>query len=157
MSEQLPVEFDIVRKQIFVENLGLGMTPVDAARTAGFTTNLKAVAKKLLDDSETKDMIESLKQQIAQRYDVSREKVLRDLVDAKEIARIQADPKGMVMALKEVSDVMGYHAPKQMAVEQAITVHDESKQRLRQMPDHKLLELAEDADFEVLKLEERKE
>jgi hypothetical protein len=157
MSSQLPVEFDVVRKQIFVENLSLGMSPVDAARTAGFTTNLKRVATQLLEDEETKEMVESVKRQIAHRYDISREKVLRDLVDAKEIARVQADPKGMVMALKEVSEVMGYHAPKQLSMEQAITVHDEAKSRLRQMPDHKLLELAEDANFEVLELESRDE
>jgi len=151
MSAQLPVKFDLIRKQLFVENLMLRMSPVDAVRAAGFDgVHLKRIATKLLEDEEVVEMIAVQKERIAEYYDVSRDKVLRDLVDAKEMARVQGDVKGMVMGLKEVSEVQGYHAPKQVAVEQRHLSGDVS--RLRQVSDEELLELAEEADFTVVEL-----
>lgn len=155
MGTQLPVKFDVVRKQLFVENLTIGLSPVDAAIASGFEHQPKRVATMLLEDEDVVAMIEAYKEQLKRKYDVSREQVLRDLVDAKEMARVQGDVKGMVMSLKEVSEVMGYHAPKQVSVDQRHTITQENaKHRLRQIPDDQLLELAEEADFEVVELRE---
>jgi len=152
MSRQLPVEFDVIRKQLFVENLTLGLSPVDAAQAAGFEVNLKRIATKMLEDEDVQEMIEGYKRKLEQMYDVSRDKVLRDLVDAKEMARTQGDPKSMVIALKEVSEVQGYHAPKHVSVEQTHTVQSNVKHRLRQVTEAELIELAGETEFTSVEL-----
>lgn len=152
MARALPVEFDPIRKQLFVENLILRMDPRDAAVAAGFTTSVATVVRRLLEDEDVQAMIEGHKAQLAQEYDVSKERVLRDLVDAKEMARTMADPKAMIMGLKEISDVQGHHAPKQMAVEQRVHHTAEVKSRIRMLPEDQLLELAEEADFVAVEL-----
>jgi hypothetical protein len=152
MAAQIPVEFDPIRKQIFIENLQLRLSPVDAAKAAGFTTNLARVAKALLADEDVQAQIESYRQQLAQKYDTSKDAMLHVLVDAIDIARVQADPKGMVMAVKEVNEMHGHHAPKQVNVEQTHKTPAQIKHKMRQIPDAQLLELAEEADFTPVEL-----
>lgn len=153
MAEKLPVEFDPIRKQLFVENMMLRLSPVDAARVAGFTTNLANIAKKLLADEDVCAMIEGYKQQLIEKYDVSRERVLQNLVDATEMARVQADPKSMVMALKEVSEVQGYHAPRQVSMNSSVNITtSNAKSRLRHVTDAELAELAGEGQFEAVQL-----
>lgn len=152
MPKSLPVAFDPIRKQLFVENLALRLNPVDAARAAGFVTNLKAVASALLEDDEVKERIEGIKAEIARKYDVSRERVLEDLVDAKEIARVQGNAHHMVMALNPIIDVMGYRAPKQLDVTTRREGDSNIKKRLRVITDQELIELAEEQGFEAVDL-----
>jgi len=139
--------FDPVRKQLFVENLLLGLAPVDAVRAAGFVGDgLVGLAKRLMKDEEVQALLEAGRQQIAQYYDVSREKVLQDLVDAKEMARVQGDPKSMVYALNPIIDIQGYRAP----VKVDATVRQEPvKKRLRTISDAELAEIAGQS-FEAL-------
>lgn len=142
-----PLKFDPVRKQIFVENLLIGLDPVDAVRAAGFVgSQLVKLAKRLMHDEDVQAMLEAGRQQIAQYYDVSREKVLRDLVDAKEMARVQGDPKSMVYALQPIIDIQGYRAPVKVD-----TTHraEPVKKRLRTVSDAELADLA-GQNFELL-------
>lgn len=148
----MPVEFDPIRKRLFVENLSLRLTPVDAARAAGFVTNLQAVAQRLLEDEEVQEMIEGVKAEIARRYDVSRERVLEDLVDAKEMARTQGLARDMVMALNPIIDIMGYRAPKQLDVTTRRMSDGLITKRLRVITDEELLELANEQGFEAVDL-----
>ena len=153
MPKKLPVAFDPIRKQTFVEGLTMGLGPIEAVRNAGFDGRLKTVAERLMEDEDVQQMISEYTESLKAKYDVSRESVLKHLIDAMEIAKIQADPKGMVMALKEISEVMGHHAPKQVAVEQHHTVErTDVKRRIRQIPDARLLELAGEDGFEVVDL-----
>jgi hypothetical protein len=146
-----PVEFDPVRKQLFVESLTMGLGPVEAVKAAGFTSSFKRLSERLLQDEDVKSMLEEYKETIKAKYDVSRDSVLKHLVDAMEIAKIQADAKGMVHALKEISEVMGHHAPKQVRAE----VHSQNvtqKNKIRQFSDEDLLELAGEKGFQLVEL-----
>ena len=158
MAKKLPVAFDPVRKQLFVENLMLWLSPVDAACVAGFTTNLVGIAKQLLADEDVCAMIAGYKAQLAEKYNVSRERVLEGLDDATEMARIQADPKSMVMALKEVSEVQGYHAPRQVSMDSRVNITtSNAKSRLRHVTDAELVELAGETQFEAVELIEHEQ
>lgn len=150
-TKHVPVAFDPIRKQLFVENLTLGMDPIAAVKAAGFTSRFTTTVRDLMADEDVIAMIEAHKRYIAEHYDVSREKVLRDLVDAKEMAKVQGDVKGIVMALNPVIDMQGYRAPKQLEVK-STHVNGNVRKRLRSISEDELIELAGEQGFEVLDL-----
>jgi len=153
MPPKIPVKFDLIRKKLFVENLSLKLSPVEAAREAGFDKNLPQIAAALMKDGEVQEMIEEIKQKIAEFYDVSRERLLRDLVDGKEMARVQGNVRDMVMAINPIIDIQGYRAPKELSVAHVdLRDGEKLKRHMRSISDADLLELAEEEGFKTVRL-----
>jgi len=151
-TTRVPVAFDPERKRLFVEGLTLGLAPTEAARNAGFDSKLKQISEKLLVDEDVSAMLAQYAEEMKRKYDTSRDAVLRHLIDAMEIARVQGDPKGMVMALKEVSEIEGHHAPVQVDQRHLVQHQGNVRHRLRQISDEELAELAGEGDLDMVDL-----
>jgi len=82
--------------------------------------------------------------QTAEELEITREKVMRGLLEAVEIARLQADPAALVRAWSELARMCGYYAPERKQVEVSVS----SKRMVDQfeaMSDAELLQLADQA------------
>lgn len=130
--------YDPVRKERFVEALCLGHEAISAARVAGFKGNLRTVARKLNDDPEVRAMLDAHRAEMREQYRFDRDKAVRMLMDSFAMAQSLADPRTMVTAVRELNEMHGHHAPRQVHAD--ITHKGEGVRLLAELTDQELLE-----------------
>ena len=127
----------------FAEEYVLDANATAAAIRAGYSARSAHVtACRMLKDPVVKAAVAERQGEIAEELEISREKVMRGLLDAVEIARVQADPGAMVKAWSEIARMCGYYAP----VKQRVDVSVSAKRMVDQfevMSDAELLRLAD--------------
>lgn len=144
--------YDPVRKERYVEALCLGHEDLAAARLAGFKGNLRTVVRKLNDDDEVRDMIAAHRAAMREQHRFDRDKAVRMLMEAFGVAQGTDDARGMIAAVRELNEMHGLHAPKQVQGEVKLTT-EAGVRELAQAADAELLELLDGAiegEFEVL-------
>lgn len=85
--------------------------------------------------------IARIKADTAANTGVTKENVVEMLKDAAELAKMQADPMGMVSAARELGKMLGFYAPEVKKITKGIDQQDFQK-LLESMPEDELLKLA---------------
>jgi hypothetical protein len=127
------------RQKIFVDAILHGQSQTMAARTAGFGAPNQH-AYRLMKDPK---IIEALQQQHHKHekaVQMTRKQVMEGMLDAIEMAKLQADPGTMVNGWREIGRMCGYYA----AERKIIDVNISAKRvidKLESLSDAELLEM----------------
>ena len=87
-----------------------GMTQKDAAAAAGYApiANGKADVE---DSTSVQEELARIRAEVAKNADITKEEVVQLLVNAAEMARLMADPQGIVAAVRELGKMLGFYNP----------------------------------------------
>jgi len=136
-------EFLSDKRARFVAEYCLDQNGTQAAIRAGYApASAYSAAHRLLKKDEIRAAVAERQALVAEELEVTRQEVMRGLLDAVEIARLQADPAALVKAWSELARMCGYYAP----VKQQVDVSVSAKRMVDQfevMSDAELLRLAE--------------
>lgn len=114
-----------------------------AAIKAGYSErSAKVTASRLLTKANVRTAVRTQQEEIAKRLDLSREKVLAELQEAVNVARMKGDAQAMVAAWREVAKICGFYAPERKSLKTSETGH-EALRRLESLSDFELLALAD--------------
>ena len=127
------------KEETFLQGKEMGMPDHRAAAFAGYS-NPTAEAKRLRTKPHIAMRLADIEQQHQREMDISRHDVQRLVLEATEMARIQADPMAMLRAAQELNKMCGFYA----AEVKEIRLSDDQTKRKKQM------ELA--SDEELLRL-----
>ncbi len=123
----------------FVDEYLVDANGTQAAIRAGYgAAGARVAAHRLLTNVAISRAIEARRRVDAVRLSVDRESVLTGLLEAVEMAREQLNPAGMVAGLREISKLMGFHAPRPVRLEMG---EAPAMQRLETMSDEDLAAL----------------
>lgn len=105
------------KRQTFVNEYCIDRNASRAARAAGYSAvSAKVTASRLLTDANVRAAV-TLREMDAERaLGVTRERVLKALQGAFELARQQSDPAAMIAACREISRVCGYYPSERRTV-----------------------------------------
>jgi phage terminase small subunit len=131
------------RQQRFVEEYALDRNAARAARKAGYSErSAKVTACRLLTNANLQAALEAKEAELAARMDLSRERVIGELMGTVEAAKSQGQAGTVIRGWVEVAKIAGLYAPERLKVEL-----DSESERLRAkfegMTDEELLALAE--------------
>lgn len=125
----------------FVKYWAQGESILSASVRAGYTDG-GTYAYRLAKDPAILKIYHAEKEAYAQAVGMTRQRVMEGLLEAVEMAKIQADPTAMIAGWREVGKMCGYYEPvkKQIDVNIAGNVVME---RLNRLSDSELLKLIE--------------
>ena len=118
---------DDAKVKVFIEEMGLGRTPTAAARRAQYSSPFKQ-GKALIADPDILAQVQEIQKQNQKNAEMTREEVMKNLLDAYGIARSMDDPQSMIRAMAEVNRMCGHYAPEKKEINiggQATIVHAE--------------------------------
>lgn len=122
----------------FVEGLKMGMLPEQAAKYAGSTDPARFVQRNMQLEWVQVE-VKKIRDEMEQQMSMSRQKVQDMVVEAYDMAKIQAMPGDMIRACGELNKMLGYYAPEEKTINiKASRVQEE----LSVMDEEELLELA---------------
>lgn len=126
------------KHKLFADMISEGKSKSEAARVAGYhPSNADTVMRQ----EEVQAYLQEARAQIEDVSTLRRVDVLNIIMDAIDMARIQADPSQMINGADKVAKMMGYYAPETLKLE----VEGNSKalqHKLRQLSDAELYEIA---------------
>ena len=127
----------------FAEEYVLDANATAAAIRAGYSARSAHVtACRMLKDRGVQAAVAERQGEIAEELELTREKVMRGLLEAVEIARLQADPSAMVKAFSEIARMCGYYAPVMQQVDVSVSAK-RMVDKFETMSDAELLRLAD--------------
>lgn len=136
-----PLHFLTEQQKIFVNAIVRGKAPNVAARMAGYASP----------DQQGYSVVKSPKVQEAIRYlhrrhekaaDMTRKKVMDGLLEAIEMAKVQADSGNMISGWREIAKMCGYYAPEVKKIDINVTAK-RVIDKLETLSDADLLEMVE--------------
>lgn len=125
----------------FVKLWAQGETLLSASIRAGYTDN-GTYAYRLAKDPAILKIYHREKEAYAAAVGMTRQKVMEGLLEAVEMAKIQADPTAMIAGWREVGKMCGYYEPVKKQIDVNIT-GNVVMQRLNKLSDAELLKLIE--------------
>jgi phage terminase small subunit len=137
-----PVHWLSEQQLIFVKAVVKGTTPITAARMAGYARPDKAAAE-VMTSQKVKEAIQYLYKKHEKVADMTRKKVMDGMLEAIDMAKMQADASTMVSGWREIGKMCGYYAPEVKKVD--ITVSSKRViDKLETMSDDDLLRFVEE-------------
>jgi succinate dehydrogenase flavin-adding protein (antitoxin of CptAB toxin-antitoxin module) len=115
-----PVHFLTEQQKIFCNAIIKGKAPQTAARMAGYSQPDKQ-AYTVLSNPKVAEAIKYLHKRHEKVADMSRKKVMDGMLEAIEMAKIQADPAVMINGWREIGRMCGYYAPEVKKIDINIT------------------------------------
>jgi len=100
----------------FLEGIQMGMVPIQAAGYAGYK-NADKSCRDLLAKPEILAQYEAIKEQIRSEARITRKDIEAGVLDAINIAKLQADPLGMIRGYGELNKMQGNYAPEKRTLE----------------------------------------
>lgn len=129
----------------FAEEYVLDGNATAAAIRAGYSARSAHVtACRILKDSRVQAALAERQARVAEELEITRHEVMKGLLEAVDIARVQADPAALVKAWSEIGRLCGYYAPERKQVEVSVSAKRLVDQ-LEVLSDVELLRLAEQA------------
>ena len=128
------------RKQEFAELVGQGLSWNQAGKRVGLTTDTAIYAYK--NDPEVKKYLRTVHDENIRAMEMTREKVQALVLEAVDMARVQADPLSIIRGAQELNKMCGFYAPE----EKRITLTSEQRRTLSQfdgMSDEEIAKIAE--------------
>ena len=129
------------RMKEFVKLWAQGETILSAAIRAGYNDG-GTYAYRLAKDPAILKIYHREKEAYAAAVGMTRQKVMEGLLEAVEMAKIQADPTAMIAGWREVGKMCGYYEPVKKQIDVNIT-GNVVMQRLNKLSDADLLKLIE--------------
>ena len=106
------------RQEQFVENYVLCGNATEAARRAGYGERGAGVtATRLLKNANVLAAIDVLRAANAERFALSREAVIEELLAAIAVAKDQSNPQVVIAGWREIAKMCGFYAPEKRRVE----------------------------------------
>lgn len=134
-----------LRQQSFVHAYVESGNGAAAAVRAGYSArSAKVTASRLLTKANVQAAIRSQQAQIAKRLELSRERVIAELQEAVNLARLKGDPQAMVAAWREMAKICGFYAPAEKRIELGVK-EGGLLARLEKMSDSELANLCDKA------------
>jgi|JI10StandDraft_1071094.scaffolds.fasta_scaffold636558_1 phage terminase small subunit len=133
------------RQSRFVEEYAIDHNGAGAAVRAGYAPKSAHVtASRLLRKANVADAVRVLEVETETELRVTRSRVISELHNAIELARVRNDVSAMISGWREIAKLCGYYAPQMRAV--SLTASGSLLLRqLQDLPDSALVEMA-DAD-----------
>ena len=92
-----------------------------AAVRAGYSPkSARSIANENLTKPDIQDVLQARQAVMAKELQITRQGVIRGLLDAVEMGRYQQNPAAMVGALREVAKILGFFAPEVKRVELSV-------------------------------------
>ena len=129
------------RMKEFVKLWAQGETILSAAIRAGYNDG-GTYAYRLAKDPAILKIYHREKEAYAAAVGMTRQKVMEGLLEAVEMAKIQADPTAMIAGWREVGKMCGYYEPVKKQIDVNLT-GNVVMQRLNKLSDAELLKLIE--------------
>ncbi len=125
----------------FVKYWAQGESILSAAVRAGYTDG-GTYAYRLAKDPAILKIYHAEKEAYEQAVGMTRQRVMEGLLEAVEMAKIQADPTAMIAGWREVGKMCGYYEPVKKQIDVNIT-GNVVMERLNRLSDAELLKLIE--------------
>lgn len=132
----------------FVKYWAQGESILSAAVRAGYTDG-GTYAYRLAKDPAILKIYHAEKEAYEQAVGMTRQRVMEGLLEAVEMAKIQADPTAMIAGWREVGKMCGYYEPVKKQIDVNIT-GNVVMERLNRLSDADLLKLIEDQTTSAL-------
>lgn len=111
-----------------------------AAVRAGYSPKTaRSIASELLTKPDIRAILEARQNDMAKKFQITRQGVIQGLLEAVNMGREQQNPSAMVTALRELSKMLGFDAPEVKRVELKPTQHS-AYQDLSSWSDAQLLD-----------------
>lgn len=126
------------------EAVGRGASVAEACRKEGIksSTNLSS-------DPRFQAVVAIERQKNAKVVEMTREKVMNGMLEAVDMARVQADPHAMIKAWTEIGRMCGYYAPDVKKIEVSVSAK-RLVDKFETMSDEELLKYAEKDIIDIL-------
>jgi phage terminase small subunit len=142
-----PLHYLTDQQRIFVEAIVKGQVPNLAARKAGYKWP-DTDCYRCLKVPKIGAAIRFLHARYAQAAQMTRKKVMDGLLEAIELAKIQAEPATMVAGWREIGKMCGYYAPEVRKIDISITSRRVVEQ-LETLTDDELLKMVDDNAVQI--------
>ena len=105
------------RQERFVQEYLIDRNGAAAAVRAGYSPRTsRQIAHKLLTKADVAAAVRQGEAQLAAEAQLAREEVLRGLLAAIDMARVQGDPAAMIAGWREIGRMCGYYAPERKQI-----------------------------------------
>lgn len=132
----------------FVKYWAQGESILSAAVRAGYTDG-GTYAYRLAKDPAILKIYHAEKEAYEQAVGMTRQRVMEGLLEAVEMAKIQADPTAMIAGWREVGKMCGYYEPTKKQIDINVT-GNVTMERLSRLSDAQLLKMIEEQAVEVI-------
>jgi phage terminase small subunit len=138
-------EFLSDKRARFVAEYCLDQNGTQAAIRAGYAPgSAYSAAHRLLKNDEIRAAVAERQGAIARDLELDRQKVVAQIMEAIEVARLQADASAMIAGWREIAKMLGYYEPERRRVEVSVS-SKRAVQHLETLSDAELLRLADQA------------
>lgn len=112
-------EQTLTAKQLrWVDEILIDGNATAAAVRAGYSErSARSIAHENMSKPDIQAVLAERRRVVAGRLQITREGVLKGLLDAVELARSQSNPAGMIAGLVQIGKLQGYYAPETRRVE----------------------------------------
>jgi hypothetical protein len=128
------------RRKAYIESRAKGLSRQQSAIAAGYSDADKSGAHVERGVSVQQELA-AIRKEAAENAGVTKDMVAEGFKDAAEMARVMADPQGMVAAWRELGKLLGFYAPEVKKLEKGIN-KKELKKALEDLEDEDLIALA---------------
>ncbi len=105
------------KQQLFVAEYVIDHNGAAAAVRAGYSARSgKQIANELLTKPDLRAAVAAQEALVAAEVGMTRQRVVRELLEAVELARKQANPAGMIAGWREIARICGLYAPERLTV-----------------------------------------
>lgn len=126
-------------RQAYVEARAKGVSRQQSAILAGLNPDPNN-AQRMEETPKVAAELARLRAEAAKNTDMTKEKVIAGILEAIDLAKVMADPQGMIAGYRELAKILGYNAPEVRKVEKRINKTD-LLNALDQLDDTELLRL----------------
>jgi hypothetical protein len=132
------ISSDLKRTKLLEGVIVFGMTVKQAAYYAGFSPGH---ASSLLKEPAMIEEAEAMRAQMEAKYNITRDRVVRGMVDAIDRAKNFGDPKTEIAGWKELGKMHGHYAPSEHRIHVSRDA-ERLERELRTLPYEEVLKLA---------------
>jgi hypothetical protein len=108
------------KQRIAAKYMAEGRGAAVAARMAGFALP-ESIGRRLTIDEDFQAAVMFLRRQAEAAGAITRKRVMDGFVEAIDMARLQADPTGMISGWREIAKMCGYYAPEVKKIDLNVT------------------------------------
>lgn len=105
-----PLHYLTEQQRLFVDSIVKGKAPQVAARIAGYAQPERQ-GYAIVRSPKVAAAIQYLHKKHEKAADMTRKKVMDGMLEAVEMAKLQADPGNMIAGWREIGRMCGYYAP----------------------------------------------
>jgi hypothetical protein len=138
-----PLHYLTPQQAMFVDFIVKGDTAQHAARKAGYS-NPQSQGWSILHSPKVQTAVRYSFAKYAQAAQMTRQKVMDGLLEAIELAKIQADANTMVNGWREIGKMCGFYAPEVKKIDISVTTR-RVIDRLETLSDADLLRMVEES------------